>query len=167
MPARSIIALAALAATALVLSGCGADAGLAPEPAAPTSAAVTAVRGVVRSFARALAAGDGASACALLDTQAQLQLDGEVQPGGNGSTSNLTVCEEAIAQTAAQLASRSRTILENIRVGQVVIDSDTATIDESQLTSPYGSAAPDPGASSPAPVTLELYGERWLIDGLG
>jgi hypothetical protein len=167
MPARSNSALAALAAAALVLSGCGADAGLTPTPADPTSAAVTAVRGVVRSFAHALAAGDGASACALLDTQAQLQLNAEAAPSGGGSASQLAGCEQAVAQTAAQLASRSRKILDSVRVGQVVIDSGTATIDQSQLTSPYGSATPDPGASSPAPVALQLYGSRWLIDNLG
>jgi hypothetical protein len=167
MPARSNSALAALAAAALVLSGCGADAGFTPTPADPTSGAVTAVRSVVRSFAHALAAGDGASACALLDTQAQLQLNAEAAPSGGGSASQLAGCEQAVAQTAAQLASRSRMILDSVRVGQVVIDSGTATIDQSQLTSPYGSATPDPGASGPAPVALQLYGSRWLIDNLG
>ncbi len=159
--------LAALAPIAVLLAGCGGSIGFAPQAAPPASVAAQEVRHVIVAFARAMATGHAQQACSLLDAGGQQSVAAELaETSGDATTSIRSLCDEAIALTAQGLSAHDRTVLNTLRVGQVTITADTATVATTQLTSPNGTigAGNDPAAGDT--MTLIKTGHRWLIDTL-
>lgn len=166
MSLKRLALLAATLTSATAIAGCGGSVGFAPPPAAPSSATLAQIRSVVTSFARAMAGGQGSSACALLDAEAQQQIAQQVTNGQNdGSLSNVELCQQAISTVGAQLSRAERTVLDTVRIGEITVEQENATIDPSQITSPDG-GAPRNEAATQLDVGLVLQNGRWLIDSL-
>jgi hypothetical protein len=158
-----ITTLLTSALAAVVLGGCSASSSLVPTPPSPTGPEAQAVRKVIVSFASAMAQGDGSTACALLDGDALAQI---TEGSASSPADAQSQCAAVIAQAAAQLSAQQRQLLSNLHVGQLTIDSDTASVDPSQLQGPAGqSAAIAPEAT--APIKLARSGNSWLIENLG
>jgi hypothetical protein len=154
---------------ALVLAGCGGSVGLAPTSAPPSRSELASVRATLTQFAAAMAAGNGAQACALLDSGVQQQLAGlSAAAADAGNPTSLQLCEQTIASVSARLTSRERAILDSIHVGEISVDQNSATVDPQQIASPDGNASlggsGDAGASE---IELTFEGGRWQIDSLG
>lgn len=166
MPANRLSLLVATLTSTIAIAGCGAGVGVDAPPTAPSSGTLAQVRSVITGFARAMARGNGPSACALMDVQAQTQIAQEATNGLiDGSLPAAQLCQQAIAAFAARLDGAERAVLDSVRVGHVTVEQDTATVDPSQITSPAGGAPlSETGAESGSPMTLALQNGQWLID---
>lgn len=158
------IALPAVLAAAIGLCGCGA--GTALEPAtASTPGQAQAVRSVVVGFGQAMASGDGAKACEMLDQDAQQQVLSNTS-AETPSSSPTNACAAVLNQAAAQLTAQQRSTLAHLHVGQVTVTGESASIDPSQISGPAGSSWIESSQSSSA-ITLEQNGNDWLLENLG
>ena len=134
-----------------------------PSPAEVTKAR-SEIRSVISRFARALASGDGATACSLLDAAAQQQIVADAAIGAIGA-SQTTLCQRAIGAVALKLDRQERTILRSTRVGAVTVKQDMGSVDPSQITSPHGDGPL--GAAGAGAISLIASDGQWLIDGTG
>lgn len=168
MTARHLTrALAPLVAGALALGGCGGDVGFSAPAPKSSPQALAQIRVVVQRFGAAMATGNGPAACALLDASAQQQLADELSEGQTTGASNQSLCEQAIATIAAHLTASQRAVLSSLRVEQVSIDGQTATIEPTQITSAAGAAAlSQSDDASTSNVDLVMQGGQWLIDSV-
>lgn len=168
MSLKRLALLAVTLTAATAIAGCGGSVGIAARPAAPSSATLAQIRSVITSFARAMAGGQGSSACALLDAQAQQQIARQMTNGqSDGSLSNVELCQQAIASAGAQLSRPERAVLDTIQIGRVTVDQDTANVNPNQITSPASRALPAQSANQfDSPVGLVLQNGQWLIDSL-
>ncbi len=168
MALRRFAYLAATLTAAVAIAGCGGSVGFTAPPAAPSSATLAQIRSVIAGFARAMAGGEGSSACALMDAQAQQQIAQQVTNGqSDGSLSNAELCQQAITTVGAQLSRAERAVLDTVQVGKITVEQDTATVDPSQITSPdSGSPRAEAASRFDSPVHLVLQNGQWLIDSL-
>jgi hypothetical protein len=169
MALRRLTYRAATLTTAIAIAGCGGSVGFAPPPAAaPSSATLGQIRSVITGFARAMAGGQGSSACALLDAQAQQQIAQQMSNGqSDDSLSNVELCQQAIATAGAQLSRDERAVLDTIQIGSVTVEQDAANVEPSQITSPDSRALPAQTTNQfNSPVGLVLQNGQWLIDSL-
>jgi hypothetical protein len=150
-PRQGTAALLTLAAIAL-LAACGG--------ASPAKRAV--IRSVIASYLRGVAHGDGNAACAHATPSGQNKIVSVLGP----ELQNFDIygCSDVVYVTGAQMSKQNRRILDSVKVGTVTIDGSTASVDATQITSPYGSAAALIGTTAPIRL-VDSYGV-WLITQL-
>jgi hypothetical protein len=147
----------AVVVAAVLLAGCGGRGG---APSAATER--RAVRATVRTFMRALAAADGASACAALTGSGQSSVIATIGPelGNFGIDS----CAQVVQVTGAQLGAGLRRELAGAQVGAVALHGVRATVRWSAVTSPSGDIAAYFGRAEP--IDLVETDGSWKISAL-
>jgi hypothetical protein len=161
-------ARAPLAIGCMLLAGCGGNVGFIAPAAKPSAATIAQIRSVVERFGAAMAVGNGPLACSLLDASAQQQIADDLTNGPAPEVgATLTLCDQAIATTGAQLNRDQRAVLGSLSVGQINVDQQTATIEPSQITSTAGAVSlGQSGDSSTSSVGLIEQSGGWLIDSV-
>jgi hypothetical protein len=142
----------------LLASACGATHAAPPSPAVQ----LVEVRTTIRAFMRALAAADGNAACSRLTPHGQASVIGAIGP--ELKNFGVTGCPAVVHMTGIQLSARLRRELRTVRVGAVTLESSSAAVAWSEISSRAGDVAAffDRRGS----VRLEQVGGAWQIDSL-
>jgi nitrous oxide reductase accessory protein NosL len=136
--------LAALAVS-LVIAGCGGG----------SSEATKVEQTVTRAF-HALATGDGATLCSLATPAGQKSLAAAVPHSS---------CAAVIKLVSAHLTASQKAGLESLKIKNVTINGDQATINDSDLTTAHGSLKGFIESGSPPTKLTKQSDGSWKLSG--
>jgi Domain of unknown function (DUF4878) len=140
------LVVAVLAVSLVGLPGCGSSKSDADE-----------AKDTMKAFLSALAKGDGKKACSLADASGRDRL---VQ-AAKGRLS----CEGVVKAVAARLPAGTKTGLENAEIKKITVSGNTATIQDTDITSSKGDVSAL--LSGGRPTKLVKEGGSWKVSGTG
>ncbi len=139
---------AVAAIVAVAVAGCGSSS--KPPPAGQQE-----VKQVLRSYLHAQTSGDGQTACSLLTSAAQGQLETIVQKASNGLLTTRPTCQDAVRLVRAVAGASVLGALATAQITNVQVQGNTATAEISDGT-----------VFAQQQVTLQRSGSSWKIAGV-